>query len=268
MTALPMTLEEALNDSGYVVRQVEVAAKTIALDNGVIAIPEMVLSTLDWARPMPAELGDAFYLDKIPVFHEDYRPVILSSILDWYGTRRIGYNTPGEFRRAVRRWSNENLGAMSTINMLYRSLATTLPLDTFDEVETIEKDSTANQTNTTTLEGTTHALDIASEFPQSLIDGNMDYASNATDRRVADNTSSNANTARTEDEDETRRRSGRNQSVMSLIAEQRALFANPDQQLRQLMEPLFFGVFDQGEGVPSSQYGSGMGLSRQRWYGW
>lgn len=217
MTAVPMTLESALSRQGYTIDTAEVNAFTITVaDIGVLAIPAMVTSVLTWQREEDPALGDDLYLSSLPLFDEAYRPVLLSSILDRYRTRRLGYDTPGEFRLAFRRWGNLN---MTPLNRRYASTAVALPLNDRDELDTIA--------------ATRHALDVDSEFPQSLISGSTDYASTAADRRAADNS--------------TDHRTGRATSIMRLLDEQRATYLNVDAEVIAGLDTLFLQTFDQGE---------------------
>lgn len=217
MTALPMTLEDALHDQGYTIDAAEVAAFDITLDTGVLHIPAMVTSVLTWQRgpDVQPELGDDLYLSSLPMFSEEYRPVLLSSILDRYRTRRLGYNTPGEWRLAFRRWGNLNMGPF---NLRYASTAVALPLDDLS------------------IEATQHALDVQSDFPQSLIAGDTDYATEAADRRVADN------------------RTGRSTSIMALLEQQRATYLNVDAEVIDGLDSLFLGAFDQTESGSQNMY--------------
>jgi len=165
MTALPMTLETALRHEGYTIDGAHVDAFDITVPEGVIHVPAMETSVLTWRRdPIDPEPGDDLWLSSLPLFSEAYRPVILSSILDRFRTRRLGYNTPGEFRLAFRRWGNLN---MAVLNRLYASTAVDLPLDE--------------------IAATVHSLDVDSDFPQSLVSGSADYATAAVDRKVAEN---------------------------------------------------------------------------------
>jgi hypothetical protein len=226
MTALPMILEEALRYQGFTIDSVEVDEFTITLTEGSIVVPKMVRSELTWARTEPAtpELGADMYLGNLPIFDEAYRPVILSHILDRYRTRRLCYNTPGEWMLAFRRWGNLH---MSVFNRRYVSTAVALPLDDRDETDTIE--------------ATRHGLDIESDFPQSLIAGDTDHATAATDTRAADNA--------------TTRRTGRSTSVMELIEAQRRAFVNVDEEVLTGLDDLFLVLLDQGEGMrPTGQY--------------
>ena len=213
MTALPETLEHALRLQGYTIAQQVVEAFEIATDLGVITIPEMVTSKLVWGRGTAPDgedpvLGDDLYLSNVPMFNELYRPVLLSSILDRYRTRRLGYNTPGEWRLAFRRWCNLN---MPLFNQRYASTAVNMPLDD--------------------IAATNHTLDVGSDFPQSQISGDADYATAANDHKAADN--------------------GRRRSIASLLEEQRTAYLNVDAEVVEAMEGLFLGIFDRGElGAP------------------
>lgn len=225
MTALPMTLEDALRHQGYTIDEAEVEAFDITLTEGTIHVPAMVRSALTWRRGEPAILGDDLYLSNLPIFDAAYRPVILSHILDRYRTRRLGYNTPGEWRLAFRRWGNLH---MAVPNQRYVSTAVNLPLDDRDETDATE--------------ATSHGLDINSDFPQSIISGDTDYASAATDRRTADNA--------------TVRRTGRSTSVMDLIEQQRRAFVNVDEEVLTDLDDLFLSALDHGEGLrPDGDYG-------------
>ena len=241
MTALPMTLEDALRYQGFTIDAVEQPELTITIPQGSIVVPAMVRSELTWRRDEPSapELGDDLYLSNLPIFAAAYRPVILSHILDRYRTRRLGYNTPGEWRLAFRRWGNLH---MTVPNQRYASTAVDLPLDDRDETDATE--------------ATSHGLDIGSDFPQSIIGGDTDYASVATDRRTADNA--------------TVRRTGRSTSVMELIEQQRRAFVNVDEEVLTGLDDLFLSALDQGEGMrPDGDYGHPWGGVRPfDWRGW
>lgn len=214
MPALPMTLETALRHEGYTIEPLTIEDFDIAVTGGVIHVPDTQGSQLTWQRgPIDPEPGDDLWLSTLPLFSDEYRPVLLSNILDRFRTRRLGYNTPGEWRLAFRRWGNAN---MSIFNQRYVSTGVALPLDDHDE----------------TVAATRHGLDIESDFPQSIVSGSTDYASSATDRRNADND----------------HLTGRRVSIANLLAEQRSLYLNVDLEVLAELDTLFLGVFDQGEG--------------------
>lgn len=245
MTALPETLEDVLLQQGYTIDVAEEDELVIPVAGGSIVVPAMVRSSLTWRRDVAPELGDDLYLGNLPIFADAYRPVILSHILDRYRTRRLGYNTPGEWMLAFRRWGNLN---MPYLNRRYVSTGVDLPLDDMDAVEQTDR----------TQEETSHGLDIGSDFPQSLISGSADYATAATDRRTADNLAGA----------ETKTSTGRHTSVMALLEEQRAAYLNVDAEVLDGLGSLFLGVYDRGEGVPSAQYGIAGRLPGFGWPGY
>lgn len=222
-----MKLEDALRFNGYTIDQADVAGSTLPVDNfgvaGSIVIPPMRLSTLTWRRPGDPEPVDSFYLAALPLFNSAYAPVLLSSILDRFSTRRIGYDIPDMFGLAVRRWLNLNLGPMSTLNRAYASTAIELPMTT--------QDATTDRTTTD------KSRDAHSDFPQGILSGDLDYASDATDQ-VRSGT------------DNTQYEGRMGVSVMALLQEQRAAYLNVDQLVLDQFESLFLGVYDQDEWEP------------------
>lgn len=233
MTAIPMRLEDALRFNGFTIEQEDVATKTIVVSTGTIVVPAMRQSKLVWQRdPDIAEQPwDSFYLNALPIFHVDYRPSLLSQILDRFSTRRIGYDTPDAFGLAMRRWMNLELGPQSVFNRRYLSAAVDFPLTTQDATTT-EK-----------------ARDASSEFPQGQLAGNLDYSSAATDRV---GTTQYAGRLAT--------------SVMALVQEQRAAYINVDAELLDALESLFVGVFDRDEfDGPGAPPWSSIGFLPGRW---
>jgi hypothetical protein len=233
MTATPMKLDDALRFNGFTIDQSDVAASTITLDGGAtIEVPAMRLSGLTWQRAGDPEPWDSFYLEALPLFSDDYRPILLSSILDRFAGRRLSYDMPDEFGRAIRRWLNLNLGPMSELNRLYVSTTVALPLTT--------QDATIDST-TTNL-----SRDAHSDFPQGQLGGNLDYASEATDQAASGSSSVDYQ--------------GRiGESVMTLLAQQREAFLNVDTLVLDAMESLFLAVWDRTErddelGSPSVGY--------------
>lgn len=220
MTAIPMKLQDALSFNGFSIAQTDYAGGTLAVSTGTIIVPPMRLSSLVWERAGEPEPWDSFYLAAMPVFDDDYRPVILSHIIDRFADRRLSYDTPDKFGQAVRRWVNLNLGGMSSINKRYLSSAVNLPLTTQDA--------------TTATTDTEKARTARSDFPQGPLSGNLDYATNADDT-VGTNTGLATYEGRM------------GVSVMALLEEQRLAFINADAELLDAMESLFLGIFDLDE---------------------
>lgn len=224
MTALPMTLGDALRFNGFDLTQTDADAADIAVNQygtiGTIHVPAMRLSSLEWLRPGSPDAKDSFYLEAIPLFDAAYQPVLLSHILDRYWTRRISYDVTGMFGQAVRRFLNLSFGPMSVFNRLYVSTANLLPLTTQDA----------------TVDTTTNTLsrDAHSDFPQGQLGGNLDYATDATDQAATITSDANY-------------QGRQGASVMALLAEQRAAYLNVDELVLDAMEALFLGVFDLDE---------------------
>lgn len=256
MVALPVTLEEALNLQGYTIDVAEREAFDIVLPEGTIHVPAMQLQALTWQRTTRAATPmDSFYLNALPLFSSAYRPVALSALLGHYRTRRIGYNTPGEFGNAVLRWANENLGPTSVLNRRWRSTAVDLPLDDSNATETTTYGKVETRTPNLTNSGWDHRLDVGSDFPQSLISGATDYATGAADQRFATNRTETGTEATADTGADVKSNAGRSQSVMELLELQRAAYLNVDQEFRQAFEQLMLSMFDRADGEPSAQFG-------------
>lgn len=240
MVATPMRLEDALRFAGYTIDVAEVDAFQITVPTGVINVPAMLLSSLTWQREGDPAPMDSLYLNNLPLFAPEYGPIILSHILDRYRTRRIGYDTPDSFALGIRRWANLNLGPQSILNLRYLSTAVPLPLTTQDATNTTNR--------TTTEEGTTEndvlGRNASSDFPQTTLSGDTDYASAATDyNSKTSGTDSKNNTDNIAQTLEGRQGA----TVMAILAEQRANYLNVDAELLEALEPLFLGVWDRSE---------------------
>lgn len=255
MVAVPLKLDAALNLQGYTIDVVESEAFDIEIDEGTIHVPDMLLQTLTWHRERDEEPIDSLYLKHLPVFDEAYRPIILSSILGHFRSRRIGYHTPGEFGNAVLRWGNENLGPMSVFNARWRSTAIELPLDTQNLVEHREHTEDEVRSPDIVNEGYDHTLNTGSDFPQSLISGSGSYATSAGDTRFATNRREVGTETKDAEGEYTKTNTGRDRSIMELLEEQRRQYINVDAEFRAAFEVLMLSTFDIDEGEPQSTFG-------------
>lgn len=280
MTAIPMTLREALLMGGAVPEVVEGQQITIGYDKGTIVVPAMIRSALKYepwvgypdAEPEPRPLNWAMYLDKLPLFAPGYRPVLLGHFLDRFLDRRLAYDTPDDWMIALRRWANLNL---PYFNQRYLSAGVPMPLDTVDallqtnstsESNSSDEENTTgsrNESDSSNLTQTDRSRAVGSDFPQSMIAGSKDYATDATDSNA--NTTQNTGGTRESDEtgnktsssssDETSsnttRETGRRATVAALLEEQRLAFLNVDDEVMESAEVLFLGVFDKDEIEPS-----------------
>lgn len=256
MTAIPVTLEDALRLSGYTIDVQQRAASVITTPDGDIAIPDMLTSALTWHGDGTPTAGAALYLDRLTPFHPDYADVLTSHVLDRYRTRRLAYDTLDEFALAVRRWNNLHLGPFSTINRRYLTAATDLPLTDLDITRHTDSSSELEAADTATSSDTStssaKSRDAQSDYPQGQLADNLDYANGVNDQvsegTVAGTGETEANRTATEQATTTQTETGRSShTLMQLIEQQRATLINADEELLDAMEDLFLGVYDRSE---------------------
>lgn len=129
------------------------------------------------------ETAEAIGLAAYPIHSEPYRAGFNTKIIEHFLTQEIGMESIEMFRLAMRRKMNE---VMPYYVSLYQSLDIEFePLGTVDITTTTE--GTTNQTNQNT--GTSHTENeninksraINSAFPQNMLSGNADYATDGGD---------------------------------------------------------------------------------------
>lgn len=122
-----------------------------------------------------------------PLFDESYRPVLNRKIIDHYFNWEIGTETVEMFQLAVRRRMNE---IMPYYNQLYASERIKIdPLKTVDIKNISNSESTAENVSSATdktdstsdSKTTSKSRNVNSEFPQNMLQGDQDYATNAAD---------------------------------------------------------------------------------------
>lgn len=294
MTAIPMTLKEALNLGGAVYQVVQSPAVTIGYDKGTISLPATDRGSLKY-EPYSGYTVDtedrplnwALYIDRMPLFANAYRPVLMGHFLDRFLNRRLAYDTVDEWMLAFRRWSNLN---MPYFNQRYLSAGVPMPLDTVEaltaynsqtdsndksnEDTTGNRDEnttgTRNETSTATTSQVDRSRDVGSEFPDEILAGNKAYASNATDTNGSVNQNNNGsntgnesgtsasnesgNKKATGESHETKadstKETGRRATMAALLMEQREALLNVDMEVLDSAEKLFLGLFDQDEYEP------------------
>lgn len=188
-------------------------------------------------------------LERYEIFNEDYRQRLNGLIIDRFYNREIAHETIDIFRLALRRWLNEN---MPYWNAQYEAgLLKIDPLSTID-MKTVAKTtgdqtSTGNDTsNTATTTGAT-SRSVFSDLPQTMLAGNEDYASNATDSNSQSGvtgTGTNESEAVTESKtDSDSQTTGYQGHTVELLMAYRESVWNVDTMLLDSMDPLFMGVF-------------------------
>lgn len=129
--------------------------------------------------PQYNDIGLAYY----PLFNEGYRKILNGKIIDEYYNQEIGTETIDNFRLILRKKMDQ---IMPYYNKLYETeMITYDALDTMrihsvgnSHMEGEELSEATNVTDSTTKSG---ARVIGSNFPQTMLAGNGDYASSGTD---------------------------------------------------------------------------------------
>lgn len=192
-------------------------------------------------------------LNDYPIWDKDYRIPLNQKIIDHFYMREIGRETIEQFRFAMRRKMRE---IMPYYNQLYVSTQLEYdPLSNFD-LKTLRSDSTAETgetDSTTAASGASNsaARTVNSEFPQSQLDADGDYATSASDATSASNSTNSAtgkntssNTSQGNGQSTT---TGRQGSAPRLVMEYRAAILNVDMMVINDLNELFMGVYDNGE---------------------
>lgn len=142
---------------------------------------------------------DDIGLSDYPIFDERHRKVLNDKIISRYYHREIGHETDGMFVLAMRRKMHE---IMPLYNQLYESERLKFnPLAGREYVETVanasESETSETQTGTSKTANTTDskARAVNSETPQTMLAGNQDYATSASDSVSHTGVESDAETA-------------------------------------------------------------------------
>lgn len=205
-------------------------------------------------------VGGLIDLNGYPIFNEDYRERLNGLIIDRYVNREIGMETVPMFRLSLRRHMNEH---MPYFNRMYEAdLLNIDPLSTVD-MRTVA-DATADQTgkalskSATESETGSSTRSVFSELPQTMLAGNEDYATNATDAN-GKTVVSGAGTDESENETTSKQRSdnrvtGYQGHAAALLADYRDTLTNVDTLLLDNMEPLFMGIWLNGDTTTNNNY--------------
>lgn len=149
--------------------------------------------TLDEVMTITDDIG----LNAYPIFDESYREALNQKIIDHFRTQEIGRETIELFRASVKRKMNE---VMPYYNQLY--LSEKLNIDPLNTIhlstvatgnDTTQVTATANSDGTTKSDVDGKARAVVSNTPQSMLAGNGDYATGATDTTSGNVSTSEAN---------------------------------------------------------------------------
>lgn len=203
-------------------------------------------------------------LSTYPIFDQAYRPKLNKKIIDHYYNREIGLETVDLFVHATRTKMNE---IMPYYNQLYKSeLLEVDPFLTFDTRAT----NTATQASSTESESSgesgsmSEAMSRAvnSSFPQMMLSGNKDYATEGADNRSSSESTGESSETSTvgvsgESEAETVSR-GFNGAMSELLNRYRDTFLNVDMMVISSLEELFMQIWNTGDSYSERRYWGGL----------
>lgn len=122
-------------------------------------------------------------LGTYPIFDEAYRPIINGKIIDEYYTREIGTETIDNWTLMLRRKMDQ---IMPYFNKLY--FTEQIPYDALDSMRihsvssgNVDETQNATSTNTSQSDSEGQGRAVSSNTPQTMLAGNEDYATAATD---------------------------------------------------------------------------------------
>jgi hypothetical protein len=203
--------------------------------------------------PTLPDMGEKIGLKSYPLFDELYRPVLNGKIIDRYFNREIGSETIGDWRLILRRKMNE---IMPIYNQLYES--TLIPysaLDTMD-IHSVNESSVSAQENGLAVNASNTDTDsdsraVNSETPQTILSGNGDYATSATDvnsgSHVDSGSTSNTEGSSNTDSDSDTRVKGYQGAASDLIVKYRNSLINIDTMILEDIHTCFMLVLNNGD---------------------
>lgn len=222
--------------------------------------------------------GGDLALDKYPLFTDnkirtgpnaipDYRPFLNGKIFDHFMNREIGSESIGVWRLSMRRKMNE---IMPFYNQYY--LSTQIPIEPIRTTDLATNNNmtdtqVANQTsnNTSNSSATSAARSVSSDTPQTMLSGNEDYASAATDSNGENTTTGTGNQVSdgttTDTVSGTSTVIGYQGAASDLLMRYRDSFINVDMMVINELEELFMQVWDNGDSFTNnSNYNDGFWL--------
>lgn len=191
-------------------------------------------------------LGMGYY----PIFDEAYRPVLNGKILDEFYMREIGVETIDMWLLVMRRKLNN---IMPFYNKLYESEK--IPynaLDTMNIVShrtnNVNESQTGTSHNTATSENDSLARAVSSTTPQTMLSGDEDYATGATDSnsQTTNTSTGDANTSATNETDEIGDSTvtGYQAAASDLITKFRGTLLNIDMMIMSDLQECFMGILN------------------------
>nr|DAP13998.1 MAG TPA: Lower collar protein [Caudoviricetes sp.] len=225
--------------------------------------------------------ADHIGLSDYPIFDEQYREFLNAKIIDHYWYREIGLETVDMFIRQLRTKMHEIMPYYNKWYLAENYMADINPLSTQDVHSTGSAQSHSSssskekhgESSDNTIDSTSKSKGrtVQSETPQTMLSGNQDYATAATDNHSAadgitkvhnagSSESSADNSATTGSGNETHSW-GYSGHAPTLIDAWRSTFANIDMMVIDELETLFMGIYSSNDGFTGRRH-PGYGL----WY--
>ena len=192
-------------------------------------------------------------LGEYPIYDNDYRTPLNAKIKTHFMYQEIGFETVEQFTFRMKARMNE---IMPLYNELYKSTQIQYdPLSTID-IRTIATGEQAqvsegSSTNATESDIDANSRNIVSNFPQTMLNGNKDYASNGADANSQTKTTAEVtedseatNTTNSETDSQT---SGYQGIPAQLIQAYRAAILNVDMLVIAELDTLFMMVWNNGD---------------------
>lgn len=202
---------------------------------------------------LPVMSGGNIGLNHYPIFDEGYRNILTGKIIDRFWNREIGMETIDDFHLAMRRRMNE---IMPFYNKLYESerieytALSTMDVRT-ESTNTATSHEEGEATATNNSESDSESRAVNSTTPQTMLAGNKDYASGASDVNSwsgVENTSEQNNVADSSTVGTGDSRTSGYQGVASdLIMRYRDSLLNVDLMVLRDLEDCFMSVLNNGD---------------------
>ncbi len=210
--------------------------------------------------------GGNLGLDKYPLFTDnkdratvpDYRPFLNGKIFDHFMNREIGAESIGIWILSMRRKMNE---VMPFYNQYYLSTQIPIiPIRTTDlsTANTMNDVSVSNQSSDSvnSSSGNAVARSVGSDTPQTMLQGNEDYASSATDSNSQSANSGKGNQVSngttTDNANGTTTIVGYQGAASDLLIRYRDSFINVDMMVINELEDCFMQIWDNGDSFTNS----------------
>ena len=192
-------------------------------------------------------------LDGYPLFDETYRRELNDKIIRHYWNQEIGVETPELFEFAMDRKMRE---IMPYYNEMYKTqLITFDPLVTMriSSTQTGESENAGTQTssNSTDSLNSSKSRTVGSEFPQTMLNGSEDYATNAadavSDANVTATGSGSGEESSTSKSESTSLTEGYQGMPADMLSSFRASILNIDMNVIADLSDLFMQVWDNSD---------------------